>query len=147
MRLGTMFETGTPSEDELSTYETVTFRELDLAGELVAATFRAFGDFPKFAEVARVYFAAAIWAETLRRLGRKAPEFLLADDREFSEMIYKLRSSGTRRDLLERIDLAGLIDSSRKNWHPARAENLFANAGKIPAEQREIEGMLRRCGF
>jgi FADH2 O2-dependent halogenase len=129
MRLAEMFEKGTPT---LSEYEAVTFRELDATGELVVSAFRAFGDFPKFVEVARFYFAAAIWSETLRRLGRKAPEFLLANE------------TNTR---VEEIDLGGLTDLSRRNWHPARAEDLLANAHKIPATREEIEGMLRRCGF
>ena len=147
MRLGAMFEKGPPTEDELSEYETVTFREVDVTGELVATAFRVFGDFRKFVDVARVYFAAAIWSETLRRLGRKAPEFLLADDRNFSEMVYKMRGAGARPELIERIDLGGLTDWARRNWHPARAEDLFRNAQKIPASHAEIEAMLRRCGF
>jgi tetracycline 7-halogenase / FADH2 O2-dependent halogenase len=124
-------------------YESVTFRELDSTAALVAAAFGSFSDFSKFTQIARIYFAAAIWSETLRRLGRKSPEFLLANEPEFSETIrYK-----PRRDLLERIDLAGLTDLSRANWYPARAEDLFANAWKIPATAEEIAAMLKRCGF
>lgn len=146
-RLAEAFQKGTPTEDELSAYESVTFRELDLAGELVGAAFRAFPNFEKLIEVATVYFAAALWAETLRRLGRRAPEFLLADDPGFSEMIRKLRSVGAQREFIERVDLGGLTDLSRRNWHPARAEDLHANAWKIPATAEEIQEMLKRCGF
>jgi FADH2 O2-dependent halogenase len=150
LRLAELFERDSLNEDTLGDYDHVTFAELDQAGELVAAAFRAFNDFPKFTEVAKIYFGAAIWSETLRRLGRKPPQFLLADDRQFSDMIRSLRKpidDPGRHELVERIDLAGLIDGSRNNWHPARAEDLFANAPKIPATREEIEAMLRRCGF
>jgi FADH2 O2-dependent halogenase len=149
-RLAEMFECDGIDEDSLSNYETATFSELDQAGELVAAAFRAFSNFPKFAEIARIYFGSAIWSETLRRLGHKAPAFLLADDKEFSHMIRSLRKPADdphRREFIERIDLAGLLDESRRNWHSARAEDLFANAHKIPATREEIETMLRCCGF
>jgi tetracycline 7-halogenase / FADH2 O2-dependent halogenase len=147
-RLARIFETE-PNEKSLTRYEDVTFRELDQAGFLVRAAYERFGDFRAFAEVSRVYFAAAVWAETLRRLGRKPPEFLLADDPGFSGMLrdFGAMDEPARRKLIERIDLAGLTDDSRQNWHSARAEDLFANASKIPATREEIEAMLRRCGF
>jgi len=149
-RLGTLFESDALDEEALANYENATFAELDQAGELVTAAIRNFTDFPKFAEVARIYFAAAIWTETLRRLGRRAPGFLLADDLEFSDMVRRLRSSDhdpRRRDFIERMDLAGLLDESRRNWHPAKAKDLFANAWKVLATREEIEAMLRRSGF
>lgn len=113
-------------------YEAVTFRELHAAAALVTSAFAKFSDFEEFNDVARIYFAAAIWSETLRRLGRNAPEFLLADVPEFS---------------IEQIDLAGLTDLSRANWYPACAEDLYMNAWKIPATAHEIAAMLKRCGF
>jgi tetracycline 7-halogenase / FADH2 O2-dependent halogenase len=149
-RLATLFERDTLDEDALSDYDTATLSELDQAGELVAAAFRAFDNFPKFTEIARIYFSAAIWSETLRRLGRKPPSFLLADDPDFSDTIRKLRKPNDdprRHEFIERIDLAGLTDPSRQNWHPALAEDLFSNAWKLQATREELEAMLRRCGF
>lgn len=113
-------------------YEAATFREFGATAALVRSAFKSFSDFPKFTEVAHIYFAAAIWSETLRRLGRKPPEFLLANIPKFS---------------VEQIDLAGLTDLSRRNWYPTRAEDLYANAWKIPASPDEIKAMLKRCGF
>lgn len=151
-RLAELANRNALNEESLAEYETATFAELDQTGELVAAAFGSFWDFRKFTEVARIYFVAAIWAETLRRLGKKAPSFLLADDPEFSEMVRTLRTGSrkggvARNKKIERMDLAGLTDGARRNWHPARAEDLFANAWKLPASRREIEGMLKRCGF
>jgi FADH2 O2-dependent halogenase len=146
-RLAKIFETGV-TEEALAKYAEVTFRELDQAGFLVAAAYERFGDFEAFAEVSRMYFAAAIWAETLRRLGRKSPEFLLADDAEFPAAIRSLKSGESDLgEIIERYDLAGLSDRARRNWHPALAEDLFRNAGKIGASREEIEAMLKRCGF
>jgi FADH2 O2-dependent halogenase len=150
LRLANLFESDSLNEQALADYENATLAEVDQAGELVAAAIRAFNDFPKFVEVARIYFAAAIWSETLRRLGRKAPGFLLADDLEFSDMIRHFRTAADdprRREFVEQIDLAGLLDESRRNWHPAKAKDLFTNAWKVQATREDIETMLRRCGF
>jgi FADH2 O2-dependent halogenase len=138
-RLARIFETGI-NEKALRKYEEVTFREQDHTGFLVQSAYERFNDFPAFANLSRIYFAAAIWLETLRRLGRSGPEFLLSNDATFSEAFQN-------PSVLERYDLAGLLDQSRQNWHPARAEDLFANAWKIPATREEIQSMLKRCGF
>jgi FADH2 O2-dependent halogenase len=146
-RLAKMFENRI-SEKALARYEEVTFRELDQAGLLVAGAYERFGDFKAFAEVSRLYFVAAIWAETLRRLGRKPAEFLLADDQEFSSAIrHSLSKESDLRKIIERYDLAGLSDQTRRNWRPALADDLFKNAAKIGASKAEIESMLKRCGF
>lgn len=119
---------------DLREYERVTFEELNAAGELVSAAYSAFGDFEQFADISRIYFVAAVWAETKRRLGHKPPQFLLCDDAKF-------------RGNIEAYDLAGLTDRSRRNWHPALASDLLASAKKIGASQEELRAMLRRCGF
>jgi len=149
-RLAALFASDSLNENTLADYETATLAELDQAGELVGAAFNGFSEFPKFTEVARIYFGAAIWTETLRRLGRKEPAFLLANDLEFPDMIRCLQRAEAdprRRSFVERIDLAGLLDESRQNWHPVKAKDLFANAWKVQATREDIEAMLRRCGF
>ncbi len=120
------------SEDDAAYYGHITFAELSATEQLVASAYNAFSDFPRFINISRKYFAAAIWSETLRRLGRKPPAFLLCDQSQFK---------------VEDIDLGGLTDPSRRNWFPAQAADLFANAHKIPASHAEIASMLHRCGF
>lgn len=139
-RLAEVFEgRRTPAE-----YERQSFQELDFTATLIRRSYEAFGDFPKFTSIARIYFAAAIWAETLRRLGRTPPAFLLADNAEFQDANF---DPGKVPALLAKYDLGGLADSNRQNWHPALASDLFASAHKIPATRNEIESMLRRSGF
>jgi FADH2 O2-dependent halogenase len=150
-RLAEVVHSGT-TEKALARYEEATFRELDQAGFLVATAYERFPDFPAFADVSRMYFAAAIWSETLRRLGRKSPEFLFADNSEFVSAVRNLRIARdevfTRAcSQIERYDLAGLLDKGRQNWHPVREEDLFSNAWKIPATREEIQSMLARCEF
>jgi len=135
-RLAGEFESGAErahSKTLRDDYESKTFGELDAAARLVASAYSAFSDFPMFVEISRFYFASAIWSETLRRLGKSAPSFLF--------------SAENHPPPIEQIDLAGLADASRRNWFPALASDLFANANKIPATRLEIEAMLQRCGF
>jgi FADH2 O2-dependent halogenase len=134
-------------ESDLAEYEAVTFSELDQAGSLVRAAYRSFGDFARFAEISRFYFASAIWSETLRRLGRTPPNFLFSNRPAFRAAVRALAAGGKLSIDLQPYDLAGLTDATRQNWHPALASDLHANAAKIPATPQEIESMLKRCGF
>jgi FADH2 O2-dependent halogenase len=146
-RLAPLFANRQPTAADLVNYDAITRNEFFHTQRLVAAAFRGFSNFGEFAQVARIYFAGAIWSETLRRLGRKAPGFLLADHPVFSELFHHFDDLVRCRNVLQQFDLAGLSDDSRENWHPARAEDLFANASKIPATREEIGTMLSRCGF
>jgi FADH2 O2-dependent halogenase len=149
-RLAEIFEKGGADEAALAIYAQTTLRELNQTGTLVGAAFRAFDRFDEFAEITRVYFASALWSETLRRLGRKTPEFLFANDPSAVSMIKELRAgrgAAERYRFLAKYDLGGLTDRSRRNWHPALASELFENAQKIPATPDEIKSMLAKCGF
>ena len=144
-RLANKFACG--AENALEDYERNTFQDLDQAGALVHAAYRRFRDFPALVEVSRIYFTAAIWSETLRRLGRKPPQFLLSNEASFRDGVRQLARGEPFGQSLEPFDLAGLTDASRRNWHSALESDLFANASKIPASETEIGGMLARCGF
>lgn len=133
------------AEDE---YERLTFQDLDQAGTLVHAAYQRLNNFSAFVDVSRIYFTAAIWSETLRRLGRQPPpQFLLSNEPAFREGLRSLARGRSFGAALEPFDLAGLTDGLRGNWHPALASDLFANASKIPASEVEIKDMLARCGF
>ena len=92
--------------------------------------------------------------------------FLRADDPVFGKALRDccgtvLRAAargglgpGEREDLLQRItraieplDVAGLCDSSRRNWHPVRAADLLAGAGKLGIRTTDLEDFLDRSGF
>ena len=152
----------------LEDYETQTLSEADRAALLISALFASLGDFPLFAALSRLYFAAASFAEAARRLKRPhlARSFLCADHAAFgpaSAQCCRLAleafargepTAAERGDLLERIDetiepldVAGLRDRSRRNWHPVLAEDLLRGAHKLSATRAEVEELLERSGF
>jgi tetracycline 7-halogenase / FADH2 O2-dependent halogenase len=148
---------------ELGNYSMQTTMELVSTGRLVAALYATMHDFELFRALTLLYFAAASYTETARRLGR--PElaggtFLLGEHATFAARCRACAEAalrgptGARRELLLRavqqaiqpVDIAGLGED-RARWHPARAEDLFAHAEKLRATRGEIQAMLERCGF
>lgn len=148
---------------ELVAYTIQTDKELLAAADLVGSLYRSMSDFPLFASLTLLYFAAVIFSETSRRLGKAylAPSFLLCDHPEFGSQcreifhrVHKLQTSADslciQDDILrvvEPINLAGLGDSRRRNWYPVDAADLYANAWKLDASYDDISALLRRCGF
>lgn len=150
-------------EKRLAEYARHTQAELDATERLVAALYASMADFELFKRLSLLYFAAASFSETARRLGRPelAPGFLLCDHASFgpeSAGIAEaalLRPTGeARRQLLGRIDaaiepfdVAGLGDRARNDWYPVWAEDLLAAAPRLRATPDELAGLLERCGF
>jgi FADH2 O2-dependent halogenase len=150
-------------EEALARYANVTEAELDATERLVAALYATMPDFELFKKLALLYFAAASFSETVRRLGRpeEARGFLLHEDPAFgpelaacSELALGRPEGAVRERLIARIeaaveprDVAGLSDRARRDHYPVRAEDLRAGATKLGATQAEIEGLLARCGF
>jgi FADH2 O2-dependent halogenase len=147
----------------LQSYERQTLAELDVTAALVQALYANMGRFDVFAAVSKLYFAAAMYAETMRRLGRpeRANSFLLANDPVFGPAlrhgIETALSSSTTTDqqaaieaaleAIEPFDLAGLADPLRRNWYPCSASDLLAAAPKLGVKRLAIEELLARCGF
>ena len=141
-----------------------TLFEVDAAARLVAALYSSFSDFPLFSALSKLYFAAASFSEAARRLGRPelAGSFLSADrpvfGAAFAECCHSAlqdsRDEASRGELLARIrtaieplDVAGLSDEARRNWHPVRAQDLLEGAGKLGASRGEVAALLVRSGF
>jgi FADH2 O2-dependent halogenase len=149
--------------ERLRDYDNQTLGELDITASLVSALYANLSDFEVFTALALLYFAAAMYAETMRRLQR--PEaglsFLLQDHSQFGPACRqclkwaRVPLSGVdRRSLLkaiaktiEPIDLAGLGNAARRNWYPCQAKDLLAAAPKLGAGRAAIEQLLARCGF
>jgi tetracycline 7-halogenase / FADH2 O2-dependent halogenase len=138
--------------------------EVDTAARLVGALYSSFSDFPLFSALSKLYFAAASFSEAARRLGRPelAGSFLSADRPVFGAAFAECcrraledsRDEASRGELLVRIraaieplDVAGLSDETRRNWHPVRAQDLLEGAGKLGASRGEVESLLVRSGF
>src|SRR6266542_759630 len=170
LRLAEAIETSWGRESfarRLEEYAERTLAEADSAALLVSALYASFHDFPLFAALSKLYFAAASFTEAARRLSRRhlARSFLCAEHPDFGPAFDECcraalavsregLTSGEREELLRKIDraiepldVAGLSDAGRRNWYPVRAEDLVAGAHKLGATPDEVENFLERSGF
>jgi FADH2 O2-dependent halogenase len=154
---------GRERDAALAAYEQTTLAELDATERLVGALYATMDDPPLFKRLSLLYFAAASFSETVRRLGRPelAPGFLLSAHPAFGPELAACASlaaaapRGAARHALEaRIDLAiepfdtaGLLDRARRDWYPVVAGDLLASAGKLKATPAEILSLLERSGM
>ncbi len=150
-------------DSAMASYATRTDAEFLATGRLIAALYANMMDFPVFSALTLLYFAAASYSETVRRLGKPhlAPSFLLQDDAGFGPESRRLleRSRLSRRptesqQLVEAViraigplNLAGFGEERKRNWYPVEAEDLFGSAMKVRATCDEIGALLQRCGF
>ena len=165
-RLANIFEDDWGAESfatRLNEYATQTEAELLATARLIGALYANFGNFPLFSAVSLLYFAAASYAETARRLGRPqlAPSFLLQDHPQFgaacTRVLERARAAHSEADseaiieeirrVIEPVNVAGLTNSARRNWYPVDAEDLLRAAHKVGASRDEVLQMLERCGF
>jgi FADH2 O2-dependent halogenase len=155
---------GTPHfANRLKQYAAKTSDELSATERLIAALYANMNDFPLFTSLSMLYFAAASFTETARRLDRPefAGGFLMHDhpifgprSRDCLERAVQRLTLEQREDLMEQIqrviepfNVAGLSDNKRRNWYPVKAEDLFDAAHKLGASRAEIEKLLSRSGF
>lgn len=147
----------------LDAYAAATENELAAAERLIAALYAHLDDFPLFADLAKLYFAAASYTEMARRLGRPelAGGFLMHDQKTFGPRLRTITEralaepgADEKQDLvaaigtaIEPIDVAGLGDRRRRNWYPVDAEDLLAAADKLGASRGELKELLERSGF
>ncbi len=147
----------------LAAYAEITKCELEAAAELIGALYSTMNRFDLFKNLTLLYFAAASYSETVRRLGKPhlADSFLLNCHAQFGPQLLQIcraaRSinSQTEADWLSKriieviqpFDVAGLSDRSSQSWYPAKAGDLFDNCAKVAATREEILAMLQRCGW
>ncbi len=150
-------------ESQLQNYSTATDAELLATARLISALYANMSNFPVFAALTLLYFAAASYSETARRLGRPelSKSFLLHDHPVFgaqcARVLQLAHSARAIRDpqavideilrVIEPIDVTGLSIRARRNWFPVDAEDLLRAAHKVGATRGEILQMLARCGF
>jgi FADH2 O2-dependent halogenase len=165
-RLLDILDTTSPGSERqaaLHEYERVTLAELDATERLVAALYASMDDVLLFKRLTLLYFAAASFSEAARRLGRPelAPGFLLHAHPDFGRDLDACceraiaKPRGRSRDELctnidraiAPFDVAGLLDRSRRDWYPARAEDVMSSSGKLQATAGEVAALLARCGF
>jgi tetracycline 7-halogenase / FADH2 O2-dependent halogenase len=136
----------------LAAYARKTEEELLATARLIGAMYANMADFPVFVSLSMLYFAAASFSETARRLGRKhlAASFLLHDDprfpaRQILERSREVRTEAARRALrddilrlIEPFNVAALGDPRRRNWYPVNAEDLLSAAPKLGVDRKEM---------
>jgi len=166
VRLLDVLETTSPGPERaeaLASYASVTQAELDVTEALVGALYANMAAPETFKRLSLLYFAAASFSETVRRLGKPhlAPGFLLHAHPAFGPELRACAALAAvcpdgraRAELFDRIDRAiepfdalGLGDTTRRSWYPARAEDLIAAAAKLGASVMEVRQVLSRCGF
>jgi tetracycline 7-halogenase / FADH2 O2-dependent halogenase len=147
----------------LQSYGAQTDNELLAAAELIAALYAAMDRFPVFASLSMLYFAAASFSESARRLGKAhlASSFLLHDDPHFGPAMRrciqwakcactKLEMDELGKDVsqaIEPVNVAGLANPHRRNWYPVEANDLLNSADKLKSTKQEVSQLLDNCGF
>ena len=154
---------GRERDAALRDYERTTLRELDATERLVGALYASMHAPSLFKRLSLLYFAAASFSETVRRLKKPelAPGFLLDEHPVFARELTACAAAAAagpdadaRRALEARIDraiepfdAAGLLDRSRRDWYPVLASDLIASAAKLHASRAEIDALLERSGM
>lgn len=145
-------------------YSMQTTMELATTESLVGALYANLHDFEVFSSLTLLYFAAASFTETARRLGKPqlaGETFLLGEHPHFGPLlrqclhIAQLKPTGAVRAALLHnihkaiapINLPSLGSAERRNWYPALASDLLAAAPKLNVTRGDVEEMLRRCGM
>jgi FADH2 O2-dependent halogenase len=147
----------------LDEYARATALELETTARLVGALYACMDRFELFKELSLLYFAAASFSESARRLKkpRLADSFLLCRHptfspqlREFCDAVHQPLSATKTGELCRRIreavepfDVAGLGDVTRDPWYPALTSDLFKGARKLGVSAKEVTTMLKNCGL
>lgn len=151
-RLASMLENGLPTIDDLQNYAWQTRDELHVTARLIGALYRKMNDFQSFRDLTLLYFAAASYSETARRLGKAqlAGGFLMHNHPTFGPALKECLQNASHDEIvkaIEPIDIAGLTRCDRNNWYPVDADDLRGAAHKVKATSPEIEALLQKSGF
>lgn len=147
----------------LKKYAAQTDDELLATARLIAALYANMNNFDVFVALALLYFAAASFSESARRLRRPelVPSFLLCTHPKFGPECVRLCERARQRltvheadqliaeilAAIEPFNVAGLGRPERRNWYPVEADDMLNAAGKLGASRDEVLALLQRCGF
>jgi tetracycline 7-halogenase / FADH2 O2-dependent halogenase len=148
---------------ELSQYAASTNDELGATSRLIAALYANMHNFEVFRAISLLYFAAASFSETVRRLDKPqlADGYLLHNDPRFGpasrNLLERAWAGITAQDtcrfieevkrVIEPFDVAGLCTERAMPWYPVDAGDLRRSSWKVSATEEEIAHMLERSGF
>lgn len=147
----------------LQDYAERTKDEILATSRLISGLYANMNNFPVFKALSLLYFAAASFSETARRLDKPhlAASFLLHDHptfglqcRKLLEHSHRLRTKEESDELIadilraiEPIDVAGLCNRDRNHCYPVDADDLITASYKVGATRDEIMQLLRNSGF
>ncbi|MGA2888838.1 MAG: FAD-dependent oxidoreductase [Terracidiphilus sp.] len=147
----------------LQGYAQQTDRELRTTARLIGALYANMNRFDVFVALTLLYFAAASFAESARRIQKPqlAPSFLLCTHPEFDPACEEIcacagnkLSDEEAEALIDRIyavidpiNVAGLGRRDRRNWYPVEADDVLNAAWKLESSRDEVQALLKRCGF
>ena len=148
----------------LENYARQTRSELQITARLVGALYATMDRFEVFKSLTLLYFAAASYSESARRLGKThlVDSFLLGNNPAFRSALDEFGTATTNgplsapeaESLASRIraaiapfDVAGLTDQTRDPWYPSDVQDLLENGAKLDASRAEIMRMLEKCGL
>lgn len=147
----------------LRDYAQQTDGELLATARLIGALYANMNRFDVFVELTQLYFAAASFAESARRLRKPqlATSFLLCTHRKFGPAFEeicaraRLKLSDTDavaliariHEAIDPINVAGLANPDRRNWYPIEADDILNAAAKLDSTRDEVSALLKRCGF
>jgi FADH2 O2-dependent halogenase len=147
----------------LDQYAQETRGEIEAVAELIGGLYRNMAKFSVFRNLSLLYFAAASYAESARRLHKHhlTESFLLCNDHRFGpECRHILQLARGPLDegeafqleesilkLIEPFDVAGLLKRPLNHCYPVRASDLLDSAHKLSATPSEIALLLERSGF
>ena len=150
-------------ETDLQEYERKTKSEILANARLIGAVYANMNNFGLFRSLCLLYFAAASYSETARRLNRPslATSFLLHARSGFGSNMESILARAMHAPLgaeaaqlqqailkaIEPIDVAGLSKPNPRNWYPVDADDLLQAHAKVHATKEEIESLLQQCGF
>ena len=163
-RLATLLQSeDLQSAEALWDHELATQNDLLAAGRMIGGLQAHFNRPAVFSNLLMLYFAAASFSETARRLNRPhlAPGFLLHGHSTFGPESVGLLgkavqwplqvSSAEFRERIRRavapVDVGGWFDPGRTRWHPVETAPLFRAASGLESTSAEIEALLRGAGF
>lgn len=156
-RLGSLLATGL-TDDALAAYEATTFEELDWVAEFIGTHYACFGSFEHFAALTMYYFAAASYAELLRRLGQHDDSFrfLSARDPRFREGIAWCRANAraplsafqarVAADIAHK-NVAGLADPAKRNWYGVDLEDVVKAADKFGLTEAQMRQVIATAAW
>lgn len=159
-RVADLCRKGPPATGGLERYRRLIAAEADHIDRLLVAAYRSMPEMERFTAPAMVYFAAASFDELRQRLLDPPTEgwywqgFLGADDgrcRLFEELDERSASAGGEVPLaewvgpaIERWNLIGLLDPSRRNAYPVDLEDMERRAPQVAAGLGLDAATLRR---